>query len=304
MINTVLFGAGIYGDNYMNNNKDKNFIAIVDNDKNKHNTLFNSIKVLSVDLMLNLDYDEIVIASYWESSIKRQLIDLGVSKDKIICPPKKEIKHLSINPFEDRETINMARNIITSICGKAYKRNIPLHIDFGTLIGIMRDGDLIPWDDDIDLAIEESYSKEIEEFIKNDAFYNYKDIKWVITKIVDKDLNVVSFDLNFTSQSIKQFTISIALKRIVDDKVIKIGSLGQWFNPSHCIETLEVLNWKGTNIFIPSSFDEYLTFMYGDWRTPVRDVSIGEEYTTNFQHVSFEDFKEAGFKNIIIYEKG
>jgi hypothetical protein len=44
--------------------------------------------------------------------------------------------------------------------------------------------------------------------------------------------------------------------------------------PAHFYENLSRYNFEGYNYSIPRDYDEYLTFRYGDWRTPFKDYNF------------------------------
>ncbi|WP_433862844.1 LicD family protein [Sphingobacterium thalpophilum] len=61
------------------------------------------------------------------------------------------------------ETKRQAIDIIHHLSSVAEKMNIDLFLDAGTLLGAVRHGGIMPWDDDIDLAID---SQDIDRFIQ------------------------------------------------------------------------------------------------------------------------------------------
>jgi len=110
--NIVLFGSGNGAKEYLLKIKDCNILAIFDNDIKKHGTSFEGIKIYSPSKINSFNFDEIVIVSQWVKDIYEQLInELKVDKEKIIIPAKKEIKEAN-RPFEDKQTIELGRNII------------------------------------------------------------------------------------------------------------------------------------------------------------------------------------------------
>lgn len=58
------------------------------------------------------------------------------------------------------------------------KFNVRYWIHGGTLLGSFRDGGLLPWDDDIDIAIDESYEKKVADLEETFCDYGYTLKKW------------------------------------------------------------------------------------------------------------------------------
>ena len=87
------------------------------------------------------------------------------------------------------------------------KNNISYWLCHGTLLGIIRDNDLIPWDHDIDIAVW--YKKNIKEIFKKIMIKeNYK-----IKKKANDDLLTFikkggrEIDINFYHQKIENFLL-------------------------------------------------------------------------------------------------
>ncbi|MDX4071139.1 LicD family protein [Aliarcobacter skirrowii] len=300
MKKVLLFGAGSGAINFIENEKNNiEILACIDNDKNKHGKRILDIEIISPEKIENFEFDEIIITTQWAIEVENQLINnYLINKEKIIHPLKNLLKK-SDKPFEDEKTLNLAKKIITFLCGKAKEKNIPLHIDYGTLLGIVRDGKLIPWDDDIDLAIISTKAKEVESFILENIDLIDNDLIWTVEKIVDKNNNPFELSLKFNSLSnkFKTFDISIAYKGIIGENAVKLTSLGQWYTPKHHVLKLETLFWENTTLFVPSDFEKYLEFTYGSWKTPKQEMKIDEGCQGI---VTFEDLKDAKLSKIII----
>jgi len=274
MIKTVLFGTGKAANNFLINDiKKREYIVAVDNNTKQHGKEFHSMKIIGVDRLSSYEYDEIVVASFAGLEIKHQLLSLGVDESKIYLPQKYLLKSGIQYPFEDENTIAQARTITKIIASRAYNLNIPLHIDWGTLIGILRDGDIIRWDDDIDFSSLLSHKKEVKEMIDS--------LKEQIEKELSCELDILTtpkklkITCNANKQQFHPFEVDIEFKVIEDGEAIQSGNR-VWYTPSKHIEQLESFIWQDTKLFVPSDADAYLSFVYGDWKTPKKDYSLDD----------------------------
>jgi len=272
MIKTVLFGTSKAANNFLTNDtKKRDYIIAVDNNSEQHGKEFHSMKIIGVDKLSSYKYDEIVVASFAGLEIKHQLLSLGVDESKIYLPQKSLLKAGIKYPFEDENTIVKARAITKMIASKAYNLNIPLHIDWGTLLGIIRDGDIIRWDDDIDFSSLLSHKKEVEEMINA--------LKEQIEQELSCKLKILNtptklkLTCNADKQSFHLFEVDIDFKVIEDGEAIQSGNR-IWYTPSKHIESLDTLIWANIKIYIPSYVENYLEFIYGNWRTVQKNSSL------------------------------
>lgn len=49
-----------------------------------------------------------------------------------------------------------SRKMLLQTCRLLDQHNIPYYLEGGTLLGIVRDGDLLPWDGDLDISITQN----------------------------------------------------------------------------------------------------------------------------------------------------
>ena len=53
------------------------------------------------------------------------------------------------------------------------------------------------------------------------------------------------------------------------------------------------MQWQGKQIQVPHQHREYLSYQYGDWITPKKDIQLSDY--DNLQQVEFADIQAAGF---------
>ncbi|MCB1870375.1 MAG: LicD family protein [Gammaproteobacteria bacterium] len=154
--------------------------------------------------------------------------------------------------------------------------DIPYTLDAGTLLGIARDGDLIPWDNDIDLMLP----------VESVAI-----LRKVYGKIFRRGWKVSrTYRMSFASEAWS----------IGEPRVIKLRSWNPWlFGPGSTLlditviyrhqdaywwemakkvckteavyfDTHTYLEFGGRQVRVPNQYEEYLTLLYGDWKTPDR----------------------------------
>ena len=148
------------------------------------------------------------------------------------------------------------------------KNNIPYWIDDGTLLGIIRDGDIIPWDNDADISVSGEYAEQVLKLWPQ--FFP----KYIVRKrpMVDKWIN--SDFRSIKIQTIREkllkidFHVDIFLK-------YKHQDMYRWFNAgayqqvrAKHFDNLTKIQWMGRTISIPSDPEEYLTLEYGNWKVP------------------------------------
>ena len=135
---------------------------------------------------------------------------------------------------------------------------VPFFLRQGTCLGAIRDGAIIPWDDDVDLGSLFGTHGVTEEMIQTvgSAFED----RGFFTKI-DRD------DDQTTVAMMKSSTrIDWACYWVVDDSIIHYPGVRI---PARLFVQLKEIDFIGAKFLVPNPPDEYLRFKYGpDWATP------------------------------------
>ncbi|MDC0601530.1 LicD family protein [Aliiglaciecola sp.] len=293
---TLLFGAGQGSRIYMENNLEtREFIGFLDNDKSKHGEIFEGLPIHHPSFINELEFDEVVITTQWALEVQHQLLDeLHISKDKVILPEKNQLK--KITPFENPKTRNLARDIVKTICRKAIDGNVPIVVDFGTLLGLIRDQDIIEWDDDVDFAAPIDSLESVERLFTDFVSEVNLGVDWILEKVTDSQNDISGFLLKFSdpTTTMVEFTSSISFRKNVAEKSIHMPSLGMWFSPQIHFSGVDTIEWQGNLIAVPINYEAYLTFQYGDWKTPKKNIQLSDY--ANIQSVDFADIQKAKFQ--------
>ena len=156
------------------------------------------------------------------------------------------------------------------------KSNIKYSITAGTLLGIVREKRLLPWDRDMDLRVFSEDRKELLKSIskikkagyitrvryqeKEDQPLQKGDAR-LIKVFSKKNLffkGEVMMDCFIATKSKDQYIWSCGGERKYTKKAV----------PSHFYDNLEKVTFNNDEYFLPVEKEEYLKFRYGDWKTP------------------------------------
>jgi phosphorylcholine metabolism protein LicD len=171
-----------------------------------------------------------------------------------------------------KKALKMLRDV-TSIYEKA---DIKYSVTAGTLLGIVRENRLLPWDRDMDLRIFYQDSEKILNSIKairksgyivriryqekDDPPLKKGDVR--LLKLYSKKYLLfkgeVMMDCFIATKSDDQYIWSCGGERKYTKKAV----------PSHYYDNLEKVTFEGEEYFLPVERKDYLKFRYGDWQTP------------------------------------
>ena len=283
---TILFGAGSAGEKFINNNDCNQYdlIAISDNNPNIWGSTLCEIPIINPAEIAHHSFDQVIITSFWADSIQDQLInELNIPANKVIIAPKSTIKN-AVTPFTDIPTLELARETMGVLSEYLISCNVNVYVDFGTLLGLIRDGDIIPWDDDIDFAVNEEDFECVVKHMKSFAQLAPKaaGLEWQVS-VISRANNDTSIKIEFSQLQKKynDFKIGIAKRRHIDGNSVLVGLGGMLYAPSFHFKDHEIINVFGYNFKTPSKPKEYLSFVYGDWKTPVKGMTFQDYNNRN-----------------------
>lgn len=281
-IQTVLFGASESLDYFIDNTKhERDFLACVDNNSELWGKFINEVRIIAPDEIERLEFDQIVILTQWCKEVIKQLVnDLGIRRDRILVPDRR----LLGKPMFQNEQMQQSGNaIIDLLMQKAINGNIPLVVDMGTLLGIIRDGRLIPWDSDIDFALSIDFM-EILYKITLDIF-ELENLPFKIgfpkRMLKDDRLVQIEFSCFCGSDNILNFPVTINARESIGEESVWVAFDGLWKAPKKHFDQISNFFYNQSIIQTPSYPLEYLNYMYGsDWSIPKADFTY-DDYPNN-----------------------
>lgn len=271
----VCFGAGDYFRD-LKDYLDYEISFVVDNQENKWGDTISGCAIKSPDwLKENKDIvEKIIITSMFQRDIFNQLTNtMDFEESKIIIPDKSTVPPL----FLDEKVRQQALEIVFFIAELISNYRFSIWADFGTLLGLVRDGDLIPWDDDIDFSCANpDHFKKFIEILSGGESLCIGGQRWIIDGSINADqLGPVNFSCDFTlvdENCYKTTRIHLDLKlyREIDNCLVSPPHMSI-FKPIPIGVASPIKNHSCGDrmIPVPSKTSEYLAVVYGrDWRTP------------------------------------
>ncbi len=146
-------------------------------------------------------------------------------------------------------------------------------LDDGSLLGIIRDGTLIPWDHDVDIGIPGESVKHILD-LKYDFLPKYLLRKKTINSTwLPGQVRSIKIKTTWEKMMHVNFHVDLFAKYKVGNRYHWIDSNALKSIDAKYYDQLDEIEWEGRRISIPSSIEDYLTIRYNDWRTPSRNFS-------------------------------
>jgi lipopolysaccharide cholinephosphotransferase len=170
--------------------------------------------------------------------------------------------------------------------------NIPYVLEGGTLLGIVRENRLLPWDNDLDITITREYGRKLL-----DARWKFwlKGYRTRVRKVKSDTAHFKKGDARIIKIQSTRFLffkhvglMDIFIKDLVGDRYYWTVSEKNVLKsaPRSFYENFTSFKFNDKLYSIPADYDAYLQSRYGDWKTPKQtwdftkdDLSIEQKST-------------------------
>ena len=189
---------------------------------------------------------------------------------------------------------------------------VPFFLAYGTCLGIYRDKDFLPGDDDIDLGVVEKINLKTRKAIGwmlYDLGFKPQEILFNVFGRMEPSEPAYNGDEN-TGIIVCKNNVKITIFFFQEEDckthgkemvcVPKLGAVKLIASPSKFYKEFDKVKFKEEQFFIPSPIKDYLEFTYIDWEDPLRR-DHGE--TFNKMHPDYMEMMKDVFKKneAIIY---
>ena len=272
----IIFGTGIAGRAiYREKSIKHNIIAFIENNNSLHNSYYDKKVILPVEQCKNLSFDKIVLSGVWAETMSKQLLDLGISEDKIWHIPDNELN------FSTKSRIEETDDIIKELSLLFKEANISYAIEGSSLLSLLRGNNLsaVP---DVDILIKSQKDFQlIWKLIQNSVLLQ----KQKLTKVIYKKNRILTKKGEIDKIIIK----SQVDERLREPTVIDINlavDIGNYyimdysddyylyFNKEY-VDGENIFKYKDMQLLIPYREEEYVTLLYGkEWKEPAKKWSF------------------------------
>ncbi len=177
-----------------------------------------------------------------------------------------------------------AKKVLRKVCGLLDKNHIPYVLEGGTLLGIIRENRLLPWDNDVDITITEDRLEKLMSLKRRFRLAGYE-LKLRLSREDMPHFPLGSVRL-VKVKTTKLFLfhgygiMDIFVKRKIGDKYYWIvGPRDHVLKsvPCHFYENLGRYPFEGYEYSVPADYENYLTCRYGEWRQTVKDYDYKKD---------------------------
>ena len=179
----------------------------------------------------------------------------------------------------------IAKQMLKDVIDIFDKHNIRYWLDFGTLLGIVRENRILPWDDDMDISILEDDRQKVHDLVM-------PEIKKLSYRVYSRYHHIENHDVlkkgDFRAFRVRNNRLFFLRGYVKLDIFVmyRKEDYFYWYElynvhriPARLLEEFDTIMFENKRYIKPKLTDEYLIYHYGDWRTPAKDYDSSVDGT-------------------------
>ncbi len=183
---------------------------------------------------------------------------------------------MAYNITLEGKNLTEAESLLKNITLLFEQHKIGYWLEGGTLLGIRRENRLLPWDNDIDISLHAKEIPKLDSLILTLKTKGFR-VRTRLFSVTSHEFN--TGDLRMIKIRNKRF-FGLLKGNVCLDVFVKysLGENTYWeidnktkYVPSHFYKNFKTIVFQDKEYFIPQETNNYLTYRYGDWQTPVKD---------------------------------
>lgn len=171
----------------------------------------------------------------------------------------------------------IANKMLFEVTSILENNKIPYVLEAGTLLGIIRENRLLPWDNDLDITITRKHASKLlnrrYEFWKKGyrtRIRKFKEDRGPLKKGKPRILKIQTTKLIF----LKDISLmDIFIKKLIDDEYVwTVSDKNPVLKscPRKFYDEKIQYQYRNKKYWIPKDYKDYLTYHYGNWHKPVK----------------------------------
>jgi phosphorylcholine metabolism protein LicD len=263
---TIIFSIGAIGRLFYRKFKDDNnydIVGFVDNNSQLKGTSYDNHPIYTVEDIIDLDYDQVLIGGVHYVAMKEQLENLGVKKEKIIMIDDTDIT------YSDDIRAEKTDEIVRAFCKIMEEANIKYYLIASSLLSLLRGHNLSKVSDvDVMLDSKEDLEKVCKLFKKEEEKLNISVTGYLVEEgtsfldVGDYSFVTIASTCNPIESEPAMLDVNI-LFNSDSHRFYRLGDKYIYFDKKY-FEDRVYLEYKDMKIPAPIEYDQYLKETYGE----------------------------------------